>query len=81
MSHVTHVRVLDDCCLRVRFAHGREGLVCLADLVGKGVFASLADPDRFAQVGVDPDTHTLAWPGGVGTRPDTLYEDLAADAA
>lgn len=30
------------------------------------------DPQRFAQVFVDPVSRTLAWPGGVDLDPDVL---------
>lgn len=62
----------------VAFDDGKAGEVDLSDLVGKGVFAAWRDPAVFAQVFVDPETRTLAWPGGIDLCPDSLYRDVAA---
>lgn len=62
--------------LWVRYEDGTEGEVDLSDLVGQGVFSAWEDPDIFKQVFVDPETHTVAWPGGIDLCPDSLYEDL-----
>ena len=45
----------------------------LHDLVGTGVFSSLRAPERLRDVFIAPDTHTLAWPGGIDLCPDALY--------
>jgi hypothetical protein len=67
--------------VHVRFSDGVEGEVDLSDLVGKGVFAAWSDPERFAHVSIDPDTHTLTWPGGIDLCPDRLYQDVRAQRA
>ena len=48
-----------------------------AFLVGKGVFAAWEDPTVFAEVLVDRETATVAWPHGIDLAPDALYEDMA----
>lgn len=63
--------------LRLRFQDGLEGEVDLSDLVGQGVFALWNDPGQFGKVTIDPETHTVTWPGGIDLCPDRLYEDLA----
>ena len=78
MHHIVTVQPLPAYRVRIRFADGAEGEVSLADLVGKGVFAAWTDPAVFAQVAIDPETHTLAWPGGIDICPDELYRDVTA---
>jgi hypothetical protein len=75
LPRVVSVVVLPRYRVRIRFADGAEGEVDLAGLVGQGVFAAWADPAEFAKVRVDPETHTLAWPGDIDLCPDALYED------
>jgi len=60
----------------IRFSDGKEGVVDLSDLVGKGVFEAWEDPSRFERVFIDPDAGTIAWPGGIDLAPDRLYDDV-----
>jgi hypothetical protein len=39
-----------------------------------GVFSSLADPDRFSQVGIE--LGAVTWPGGLDLAPDSMYAAL-----
>ncbi len=81
MQRVIAVTALADGQLRIRFADGVEGHVDLRPMLGHGVFRALADPAVFAQVFVDPVTHTVAWPNGIDLCPDTLYDDVKAQRA
>lgn len=81
MHHIVEVRPLENYRIWVRFADGLEGEVDLSDLVGKGVFAAWDDPAEFRKVFIDPETHTVAWPGGIDLAPDALYQDLVAQRA
>lgn len=38
-----------------------------------GILAPLCNTAFFAQVFVDPESGTLAWPGGIDLDPDVLY--------
>lgn len=69
--------------LWVRFADGVEGEIDLSHLVGEGVFRAWEDEERFRDVYVDPESGTVAWPGGLDLAPDALHEKLvtASDAA
>ena len=59
--------------LFLRFADGAAGEVDLAPrLRFDGVFAALCDPAAFAQVRVDRDWGSVAWPGGADLCPDVL---------
>jgi hypothetical protein len=60
----------------VRFEDGVTGVADLSDMVGSGVFAAWDDPLHFASVSIDPETHTLVWPGGIDLCPDSLYDEL-----
>ena len=76
MHRVTSVEPLASCRLRLSFDDGLCSKLDLSDMIGKGVFEVLADPAEFAKVYVDPETHTVAWPGGIDLCPDSLYEDV-----
>ena len=78
MHRVIAVTATEPYRLWLRFADGVEGTVDLSPMIGKGVFAPLADPEAFAQVYVDKETHTVAWSEGIDLCPDTLYEDIRA---
>lgn len=49
-------------------------------LVGPVFEAIRTDPQRFAEVFVDPVSHTLAWPGGVDLDPEVLLGTPIASA-
>ena len=78
MHRIVAVQPLAQYSVRIRFSDGIEGEVDLSDLVGKGVFALWNDPAQFAKVSIDPQTHTLTWPGGIDICPDTLHQDVIA---
>ncbi len=74
---VTEVAVLPDFRLKVRFLDGTEGVAEMAALVraaDAGIFAALADPERFAEAYVD--LGAVAWPGGQDLAPDTMYRGI-----
>jgi hypothetical protein len=81
LYRIVAARALPNYRLWVRFHDGVEGEVDLSDLVGKGVFRLWKDPNEFAKVYVDPETETVAWPGGLDLAPDGLYRDLAGVTA
>jgi len=60
--------------LYLRFEDGVEGVLDLAPLLSfRGVFEPLQDPSYFAEVRVDADSGTVAWPNGADLDPDVLY--------
>ena len=71
---ITAVEVLGDFRLQLTFADGTSGEVDFADRSWRGVFEPLGDPAFFAQVRVDAEAGTIAWPNGVDMAPETLYE-------
>lgn len=65
--------------LLVRFNDGVEGEVDLSRRVrapNAGVFAPLADPQTFAQVGVQ--FGAVWWPGDIDLAPDAMHAELKA---
>ena len=74
---VTSVEVLPPYAVRVGFEDGTSGVLDLHALVFErptGVFADLRDQALFAQVWVDPELETIAWPNGADIDPDVLYQ-------
>ena len=77
IPHVESVEVPRDFVMRLTFDDGitRE----LEFLVGSNegtVFAPLDDPLYFAQVKVDPESRTVAWPNGLDLDPAVLHGDF-----
>jgi hypothetical protein len=77
LKDIVAANALGDHGLHLRFEDGVEGVVDLAvHLSFRGVFAPLRDPAYFAQVRVDPELGTVAWPNGADLDPDVLYGHL-----
>lgn len=76
MRRITEVETREEYRIWIRYEDGTEGEVDLSNLVGRGVFKRWDDPAEFEKVFVDPETHTVAWPGGIDLCPDSLYEDF-----
>ena len=74
MVDVVEVRPLGGYRLFLRFEDGAEGEVDVSGLISfDGVFASLRDPARFAEVCLLRDLGTVGWPNGADLDPDVLY--------
>jgi hypothetical protein len=79
LPDVSDVEVLSHYRLRLTFSDGLIGDVDLSHIrAWDGVFTPLHDPAFFAEVRVDPEIGTIAWPGGVDLAPEVLYERAAA---
>lgn len=77
MKQIIDVKPLKNYRVYIKFKDGKEGIVSLADLVGKGIFKKWQKhPEEFSKVKVNPQTHTLTWPDGIDICPDSLYEDI-----
>ena len=77
---VTEVLALDGFRLRVRFVDGLEGEVDMSARVkspAAGVFAVLADPDKFARVFVDHGAVT--WSGELDLAPEAMHAEITAN--
>ncbi|MDP9404203.1 MAG: DUF2442 domain-containing protein [Actinomycetota bacterium] len=72
---ITHVKVLHDHVVRLRFADGAEKSIDLDPYLHGRVFAEIrSNPAVFASVRVDPEAGTIVWPNGADLAPDVLYE-------
>ncbi|MDQ3293680.1 MAG: DUF2442 domain-containing protein [Actinomycetota bacterium] len=72
---ITHVEVLHDHVVRLRFADGVEKSIDLDPYLQGPVFEEVRnEPAVFESVTVDADAGTIAWPNGADLAPDVLYE-------
>jgi hypothetical protein len=72
---IAGVEVIGTYRLRLTFADGTVGEVDFGGREWRGVFEQLRDPAYFAQVAVDPESGTIAWPNGADMAPEPLYEE------
>ena len=77
---ITEARAIRHGVLSITFADGLTGEVDVLDRMRGPVFEVARTPDGFAQVIVDHETGTVAWPGGADLAPDTLYERVRTGA-
>ncbi len=76
---VAAVEALPGWRLHVRFNDGLEGTVEMEREVhapDAGVFAELADPERFAAVHVE--FGAVTWPGEIDLAPDAMHAEIKA---
>ena len=72
MHKVTAVEVLEGYRLKLTFDDGRQGVVDVSHLVGKGVFSIWSDYDVFRKVRIG-ESGELMWGDQVDLCPDSLY--------
>jgi Protein of unknown function (DUF2442) len=78
MVDVIEARALADYRIFVKFEDGVQGEIDVTELIAlEGVFASLRDPSRFAEVRVHPELGTVCWPNGADLDPDVLYSRIS----
>jgi hypothetical protein len=73
------VQALPGYRLQMRFHDGVEGIVDMSRRVRSpdaGVFAALADPERFAQVGIE--FGAVWWPGDLDLAPNAMHAQIKA---
>ena len=72
---ITDVEPLDGFWIRASFSDGAVKEIDLTEMIGRGsVFAPIRDHrEVFNQVHVNPETHTIEWPGEVDLDPEVLY--------
>jgi hypothetical protein len=75
---VKSVRYLHDYQLELTFADGVSGRIDFSPwILGQGgVLAPLEDKSFFAQVSVNADLGTIAWPNDVDFDPEVLYSHI-----
>jgi Protein of unknown function (DUF2442) len=71
---ITEATVVRHGVLKLTFSDGLAGEVDILDHMWGPVFETARTREGFAEAYVDPETRTVAWPGGADLAPDTLYE-------
>ena len=77
MLKITEAKAISHSELHLSFSDGIEGTLDLNYLIGRGVFAKLKDPTFMKQVFIDPESGTIAWPGGLDLDPVVLYSKIS----
>jgi len=75
---VAGAAVVGDYVLRLLFSDGTVGDIDFSAERWTGVLAPLNDPAYFAEVTVDLEAGTVAWPDGIDIAPEPLYEQAKA---
>lgn len=80
LIRIEAVRPLDGHWLRLTFSDGAIKDVDIGEVLTRGVvFAPIRDDrDVFEQVRVNPETHTIEWPGEVDLDAQVLYGQFEA---
>lgn len=81
MVKVLEARVITAYTVWLRFSDGTEGRLDLGSELLGPVFEPLHDPSYFAQLRVDPELDTIAWPNGADFAPEFLYQRVKLAAA
>lgn len=76
MERPTQVTPLPGAKVSIVFTDGTEGVIDMSSLVGRGVFAPLADPTVFSRVYVG-DHGQIAWSEEMEVCPDAAYREVA----
>jgi hypothetical protein len=75
---VVSAAVVGERVLRLLFSDGTVGDIDFSAERWTGVLTPLNDPAYFAEVTVDPEAGTVAWPDGIDLAPEPLYERARA---
>lgn len=71
---VTSFELLGKHLLRVGFDDGLTREINLEPVLQGEIYGPLRDPAVFASVEIDPEIHTLVWPGGADFDPAILHD-------
>lgn len=75
--HITEAEVVAHGQLRLRFADGVAGELDVSGSLRGPVFEVASTPEGFEQVSIDPEGHTVCWPGGADLAPDVLHRAVS----
>ena len=62
----------------LEFSDGTAGEADLTAVLGGPMFEPLRDPQKFAEVQLSAEAHTIVWPNGAGFAPEFLRSLVAA---
>lgn len=77
--HINAVKYLQAYQIEVSFNNGRTGIVDLRPVLKGKIFEPLQDLSVFAQLTIDPELETIAWPNGADLAPEFLYYQAFKD--
>ena len=71
---VTKFDIVAPYTLRISFDDQSEQQIDFHPILAGELYAPLRDLERFNQVKIDPEVHTLVWPNGADFDPATLHD-------
>ena len=74
LHRVISFETVAELTLRVEFEDGTRQVIDFRPVLVGELFGPLSDPEVFAQVRLDPEAHTLAWPNGADFDPAMLHD-------
>ena len=76
IAKVVAAEHVQDYKIWLHFADGLEGEIDLENVLWGPAFEPLRDVVKFAQLRVDPEWHTITWPGDIDIAPESLHVRL-----
>ncbi len=70
---ITAFEIVEPYTLRIAFDDGTQQTIDFRPVLAGALYGPLRDEKLFAQVTLDPETHTLVWPNGADFDPETLH--------
>ncbi len=71
---VTTFEIVAPYTVKVSFDDGTQQTIDFRPVLTGELYGPLRDEKLFAQVTLDPETHTLVWPNGADFDPETLHD-------
>lgn len=81
IHRITSVKVNPPYTLQLTFADGLARTINFEPILAGELYGPLRAPAIFAQVRLDPEVHTVVWPGGADFDPATLHDWPEHEAA
>ena len=78
---ITSVECISPHSLHLHFNDGLSRTIDFESILKGELYGPLRDPAVFAQVALDPEVHTVVWPGGADFDPATLHDWPEHEAA
>lgn len=74
---IGELRVVSHGRLWLRFADGVAGELDVGASLSGPVFEIARSEEGFAKASIDPESHTVCWPGGADLAPDVLHRAVS----
>ena len=79
--HITAFEQVGTYLLCLHFDDGLMRIINFESILLGELYGPLQDSRAFAQVRLDPEVHTVVWPGGADFDPATLHDWPECEAA